>query len=128
MRLPTHNNLDRQQVFLQVVIKFLIFVSFIHEGRVDSAVLLSEFFLELLEDDENVQDSLHLVIEFVAGPLVNILNSLFLGGEVDFLQFFGEDVGQEFGFKLVVNSFEGFKIIAFEAAEHNKNSFLENGI
>ena len=122
---PAHHDFDVEQEAFEVGVKILVEVALVVVDGVDSAVFLAQFLLELEEDDEDIEDGLHGVLELELLPVLHVVDGFFFGLEAQLAQVLLQNVSQKLGLEFIVDGLEGFELVALEAAEDNQNALLK---
>jgi hypothetical protein len=88
------HNLNFQKTFFEEFEHGQVFRSeFVVHGVNPTA--FAQFFLHVLEDNDDIDDGHHIVIEDALLHFVDILNHIFFVIKAHFLQFFSKDIDEE---------------------------------
>ena len=91
LRGSAHHDFDVEQKAFKVFVEILIEVAFVVVDGVDSA-LFAYFLLQFEENDEDVEDGLHGVLELELRPVLHVIDGFFFGFETQLAQILLQDI------------------------------------
>lgn len=120
------DDFNLKQIFLQKVEELNIFTLFLLVGLVNSA-RVSKLLFEFEENDDDVEDGHHVIVELATSNLVDQLDRILLPPQPYPLHLGHQNVHQELRLQLIVDRLESLEVVPLEIAEDDLDGFEEDG-